>query len=168
MKAYLAILALACLLLLTQKAAADPLINPLTKERIGNYDFEIAIKPKPPVAGTPAQISLRMSGVNGDDLVDVPIVIRIEKDGQELSRAGPIVVPYGHYIYNYNFTTPGRYALYADVQDNAYSGQTLTFTFLFNVAGPYDYLYVLVPGIGAAGAGAAGAIVIIRKRRAKA
>jgi hypothetical protein len=155
------------MLLLTQRAAADPLINPLTKERIGNYDFEIAMKPKPPIAGSPTQIMLRMAGVNGDDLVDVPIIIRIEKDGQELSRAGPIVVPYGHYTYNYNFTTPGRYALYIDLQDNAYSGQTLTFTFLFNVAGPYDNIFLIASGVSAAGVGAAGAVVIIRKRRAR-
>jgi hypothetical protein len=167
LKAYLALLALACLLLLTQKAAADPLINPLTKERIGNYDFQMTTQPRPPVAGAPTQIMLRISGVNGDDLVDVPIVIRIEKDGQELSRAGPIVIPYGHYAYDYNFTTPGRYTLYVDLQDNAYSGKTLTFTFLFNVAGPYDNIYVIASGAGAAGAGAASAVVIIRRRRAR-
>lgn len=165
-KAYLALFAV-LLLLFVQQAAADPLINTMKKERIGNYNFEIALQPNPPVAGAVSQIMLRVSSVNGDDLVDLPVTIHIEKDGKEVARVGPVVVPFGHYTYPYTFAEPGRYVLYADVKDYAYSGDTLTFTFIFNVAGPNDYLYALVPSVGAAGAGAAGAIMIRKRRRAK-
>ncbi|MEO9295003.1 MAG: hypothetical protein ABI347_05330 [Nitrososphaera sp.] len=153
------------LMMMVQPAAADPLTNAMKKERIGNYNFEIALQPNPPVSGAVSQIMLRVSSVNGDDLVDLPVTIRIEKNGHEVTRAGPLVIPFGHYTYPYTFLQPGRYVLYADVKDYAYSGDTLTFTFIFNVAGPNDYLYVLVPGVGAAGAGAAGAVMIMKRRR---
>lgn len=166
-KPFLAVLAIAFMLLLTQQAAADPLTNAMKKERIGNYNFEIALSPNPPVAGAASQIMLRVSSVNGDDLVDLPVTLRIEKDGHQVVSAGPLVVPFGHYTYPYTFAEPGRYVLYADVKDYAYSGETLTFTFIFNVAGPNDYLYTLVPGVGAAGAGAAGAIMVMKRRKAK-
>jgi hypothetical protein len=159
----LAILAVAiALLLASQQAFADPLMGQVTRQRIGNYDFEITTEPSPPQVGQPANIMLRMASVNGDDLLDVPIQIRIEKDNQPLQRAGPIVVPSGHYNYTYTFAEPGRYALFVDLRDYAYSGEVLTFTFFLNVPGPTDYL---VPGIGAAAAATVGVIVILRRRR---
>jgi hypothetical protein len=150
------------LLLASSQAFADPLAGDVSRQRIGNYDFEVATDPSPPQAGEPAMIMLRIAGVNGDDLVDVPMQIRIEKDGQTLQRAGPLVVPSGHYNYTYAFPEPGRYVLYADLRDYAYSGEVLTFTFFLNVPGPADYL---LPGIGAAAAATVGAIVILRRRR---
>lgn len=152
-------------LLLTQQAAADPLNNAVTRQRIGNYDFEVGLTPNPPVAGSPSSLMLRLAGVNGDDLVDVPVTLRLVRDGDEIYGIGPVIVPFGHYTLDYTFSEPGRYALYADLEDYAYSGETLTFTFLLNVAGPNDYLYTLVPGIGVAAAGAAGAIVVVKRRK---
>lgn len=140
---------------------ADSLAGQVTRQRIGNYDFEIATEPSPPQAGKPTKIMLRIAGVNGDDLVDVPVLLRIGKDGQQLQRVGPLVVPSGHYNYTYTFADPGRYVLYADLRDYAYSGEVLTFTFLFNVPGPEVYL---VPGVGAAAA-TVGVIVVIKRRR---
>lgn len=165
-KACLALIAVAFMLLLTQHAAADPLTNAMKRQRIGNYNFDVALQPNPPVAGKASQVMLRVSSVNGDDIIDLPVTIRIEKDGREVVRAGPLVVPFGHYTYPYTFEESGRYVLYADVKDYAYSGDTLTFIFIFNVSSPNDYLYTLVPGVGVAGAGAAGAIMI-KRRRAK-
>lgn len=150
------------LLLALQQAFADPLVGDVTRQRIGNYDFDIATEPSPPKAGEPATIMLRVAGVNGDDLVDVPMQIRIEKDDHPLQRVGPLVVPLGHYNYTYVFSEPGRYVLYADLRDYAYSGEVLTFTFFLIVPGPADYL---LPGIGAAAAATVGAIVILRRRR---
>lgn len=150
------------LLLACQQAFADPLMGQVTRQRIGNYDFEIATEPDPLQQGAPAKIMLRIAGVNGDDLIDVPVQLRIEKDGQALQRAGPLVVPSGHYNYTYTFAEPGRYVLYADLRDYAYSGEVLTFTFFLNVPGPFDYV---VPGIGAAAAAIVGAIVILKRRR---
>ena len=150
------------LLLGFQQAFADPLVGDVTKQRIGNYNFEIATEPSPPEAGEPTKITLRIAGVNGDDLLDVPIQIRIEKDGQPLERAGPLVVPSGHYNYTYTFAEPGRYALFVDLRDYAYSGEVLTFTFLLTVPSIFDYL---IPGGGASAAAAVIAAIVIRKRR---
>ncbi|AIF84882.1 hypothetical protein NTE_02844 [Candidatus Nitrososphaera evergladensis SR1] len=159
-------LAAVFMLIVAKPAFADPLKNAMYKQRIGNYQFDVATEPAKLVSGVPAKVVMRISGVNGDDLVDVPVKIRLVKDGAEVATAGPIVIPYGHYAYDRTFAEPGKYVLYADLMDNAYSGQTLTFTFILNVAGPNDfYLYTVAPGIGAAGAAAAGAIVIIRSRR---
>jgi hypothetical protein len=154
------VLAAMVLLFFAQYAAADPLMN-ATRQRIGNYDFEIATDPVQPVSEKTTKIMLRIASVNGDDLVDVPVVIRLVKDGTELKSMGPIIVPYGHYAFEYTFEKEGRYVLYADLKDYGYSGETLTFTFFLNVAGPNDYLYLVLP---AAGAAVAGAVVFIKKK----
>lgn len=160
-----AILAVAALVIVQQSAFADPLRDAF-RQRIGNYDVEMTTDPKSPIVGSPASVMIRIAGVNGDDLVDVPIVIRVVKDGAELQRTNPIIVPYGHFTYEYSFAETGRYILYVDLTDYSYSGQTLTFTFFVNVAGPFDYyLYVAAPaGIGIAGA-AAGAVIFMKKRK---
>ncbi len=168
LKVLFLVLAVAVAASVLQPAFADPLGNVMSRQRIGNYDFEVATEPAPVVAGAPAKVMLRIASVNGDDLVDVPVAIRLVKDGEEIQKLGPVVVPFGHYTYERTFAEPGRYVLYADLTDYAYSGETLTFTFVLNVAGPNDSLYVLVPGIGAAGAAAAGAIMLMKRRKAKA
>src|SRR5215510_5168968 len=113
------------------QAHADPLKN-ASRQRIGNYDVEMTTEPKNPVIDTPAKVLIRIAGVNGDDLVDVPITVRMTKDGIEVSHANPVIVPYGHYIFEYTFASAGRYVLYIDLNDYAYSGQILTFTFFVN------------------------------------
>jgi hypothetical protein len=117
-----------------------------SKQRIGNYDVEMTAEPKNPVAGaSPTSIMIRIAGVNGDDLVDVPIMMRITRDGIELHRTNPIIVPYGHYTQEFTFPQAGRYVLYIDLNDYSYSGETLTFTFFINVASSSDYLYIAAP-----------------------
>jgi hypothetical protein len=142
---------------------ADPL-QEASKQRIGNYDFEMTTTPKTLVAGQPGTIMLRFAGVNGDDLVDVPISIRIVKEGAEIFRTNPIVVPYGHHNFEYTFPDPGTYALYVDLNDYAYSGQTLTFTFPISTAGPADHLSWMLPVAGGIVAAVAAAAVIRKKR----
>jgi ABC-type antimicrobial peptide transport system permease subunit len=138
-----------------------------SKQRIGNYDVEMTTQPKTPTSGSPTRILIRIAGVDGNDLVDVPIVIRIVKDGTELQRTVPIIVPYGHYTHRITFPQSGKYVLYVDLSDNNYAGQTLTFTFFINVAGPLDFLYIVVP-LGAVFAiGAVGSILFIRKWKKK-
>jgi hypothetical protein len=117
-----------------------------SKQRIGNYDVEMTTEPKNPVAGaSPTSIMIRIAGVNGDDLVDVPIMMRLTRDGVELQRTNPIIVPYGHYTQEFTFPQAGRYVLYVDLNDYSYSGETLTFTFFINVASSSDYLYIAAP-----------------------
>lgn len=162
----LLLVAIVVLLLAYQQAFAHPLFGEVTRQRIGNYDFEIATDPNTLQAGEPATIMMSLTAVNGDHLVDVPIELMLEKDGQIIQLVGPLVVPFGHYNYTYTFPEPGNYVLYAGVQDYAYSGERLTFTFFLIVPGAFDYLG---PGLGAGVAGAAIAgtllFLIIRRRR---
>jgi hypothetical protein len=117
-----------------------------SKQRIGNYDVEMTTEPKNPMAGASlTSIMIRIAGVNGDDLVDVPIMMRLTRDGVELQRTNPIIVPYGHYTQEFTFPQAGRYVLYVDLNDYSYSGETLTFTFFINVASSSDYLYIAAP-----------------------
>jgi hypothetical protein len=137
------------------------------KQRIGNYDVEMTTDPKSPTAGSPANILIRIGGVNGDDLVDVPIVMRLVKDGVELQRTDPIIVPYGHYTHEFSFAQAGRYVLYVDLNDYSYSGETLTFTFFINVAGTFDYLYIAAPSAAAVAVGIVGTLVFMREKKKK-
>jgi len=152
------------LLAASANAFADPLKNAY-RQRIGNYDVEMTTEPKSPLVGSPTNISIRIAGVNGDDLVDVPITIRLVKDGAELQRTNPIIVPYGHYTHEYTFVQAGRYVLYVDLNDYSYSGEILTFTFFVNVAGPLDYLYVAAPSAAAVVAGIAGTLVFLKRKK---
>lgn len=132
-----------------KQAYADPIQNART-ERIGNYEFQMTTQPKDPVQGVPAKILLRIATVDGSDLVDVPIVIRItDSDGNLIEKTNPIVLPAGHYTYPITFTQPGRKTVYVDLSDNEFTGQTLTFTFFTNVASPYDFLYLVLPSVAA-------------------
>lgn len=160
----LLLLAALALSLFAGQAFADPLVG-ATKQRIGNYDVEMTTDPKSPTLGSPTSVMIRIGGVNGDDLVDVPIVLRIaDKDNNIIQTTNPIVVPYGHYTHQFTFSEPGRHIVYIDVNDQSYSGEVLTFTFFVNVAGPYDFLYVIIPSVAAA-AVAIGAFMVIRRKR---
>lgn len=161
---YLLAAALIILLFSSGQAFADPLQNAY-RQRIGNYDVEMTTEPSSPVAGSPTNVLIRVAGVNGDDLIDVPIVLRLVKDGVELQRTNPIIVPYGHHTHEYTFSETGRYVLYVDLNDYAYSGETLTFTFFVNVAGPFDMLYIAAPSAAAIVTGIAGTMVFMRRRK---
>ena len=151
-----------------EQAFADPLKNAF-KQRIGNYDVQLATDPKNPGTGSSTHIQIRIAGVNGDDLLNVPVQLRLVDSQQKvLAYSSPIIVPAGHFVYNYTFTVPGRYVLYLDLKDSSYSGSILTFTFFINVAGPFDYLYTIVAPITGAGAVAiVGTMVVMKKRRQK-
>ena len=43
------------------------------------------------------------------------------------------MVPYGHYNYNYVFPESGRYIVFVDVNDVAYSNQVLNFIYFIDV-----------------------------------
>jgi hypothetical protein len=144
-------------------AFADPLQGAI-KQRIGNYDLEMTTMPKPVAVGAPTTIMLRFSGVNGDDLVDVPVAVAISKDGNEIYLTNPTIVPYGHYSFNYTFSQSGGYALYVYLTDAAYSGQVLTFTFPVTAAGPSEQAIGMLPIAGAIAAAVAGAFVVFRRR----
>ncbi|MER3407333.1 MAG: hypothetical protein C4292_00455, partial [Nitrososphaera sp.] len=64
------------MLFATDQAFADPLKN-ASRQRIGNYDVQMATDPKSPVTGSLTHIQIRIAGVNGDDLINIPIQMRI-------------------------------------------------------------------------------------------
>ena len=128
-----------------QDAFADSIKGSI-KQSIGNYNMEMKTDPSNPIAGQNAKILLRIGSINGDDLVDLPILIRISFDGHDLTKTSPILVPYGHYVYNYVFAKSGTYALNVDINNDYYSGQNITFTFPINVNGPFVFFpYVNSP-----------------------
>ncbi len=139
------ILGLLLLFVGVSPALADSLQNGAYKQRIGNYDVEMTTDPKSPAVGSSTSIIIRIAGVNGDHLVDVPTTLRIVKDGTQILTTNPIIVPFGHYTHQFAFEQGGSYTVYVDVDDYIYSGEILTFTFFVNVVGAFDYLYVAVP-----------------------
>jgi hypothetical protein len=155
-------------------AYADSLRSALP-QRIGNYNVEMKTDPTTPISGQSAKIFLKISSVNMDDLVDLPIIINISKDGVRQETTHPIFVPYGHYTDQFIFKEPGIYALDVTILDDVYTAQNLTVTFPITVVTPlFGYLSLSssssVPFIAAivVVASISGVILIYkRKRRAK-
>jgi hypothetical protein len=145
------------------------LLQGASKQRIGNYDVEMTTEPKSPtVAGSsPTNILIRIAGVNGDHPADIPIMMRLVKDGVVLQTTNPIIVPSGHYIHEFAFAEAGRYVLYVDLNDYIYSGEVLTFTFFINVSGPFDYLYIAVPSVAVFAVGIVSAVVLMKGKKKK-
>lgn len=142
------------------------LLQGASKQRIGNYDVEMTTEPKSPVVGgSPTNILIRIAGVNGDHPADVPIMMRLVKDGIVLQTTNPIIIPSGHYIHEFVFSEAGRYVLYVDLNDYIYSGEVLTFTFFINVSGPFDYLYIAVPLAAVVAVGIVSAVVFMKGKK---
>ncbi len=148
------------------QAFADSLKN-ASSQRIGNYDMQLATDPKNPIVGSPTQIKIRISGVNGDELINIPIQIRLTDDqGKVLQYTSPVIVPASHYAYSYTFSQPGRYIVYVDLKDSSYSNSILTYTFFINVAGPFDFLFTVLAAVGGTAAvGIVGSTIFIKWRR---
>jgi hypothetical protein len=144
------------------------LLQGASKQRIGNYDVEMTTEPKSPtVSSSPTNVPIRIAGVNGDHPTDVPIMMRLVKDGTVLQTTNPIIIPSGHYIHEFVFSEAGRYVLYIDLNDYIYSGEVLTFTFFINVSGPFDYLYIAVPSVAVVAVGIVAAVVFMKGRKKK-
>lgn len=144
------------------------LLQGASKQRIGNYDVEMTTEPKSPtVNSSPTNVLIRIAGVNGDHPTDVPIMMRLVKDGTVLQTTNPIMIPSGHYIHEFVFSETGRYVLYVDLNDYIYSGEVLTFTFFISVSGPFDYLYIAVPSVAVIAVGIVAAVVFMKGRKKK-
>jgi hypothetical protein len=147
------------------------LLQGASKQRIGNYDVEMTTEPKSPTvsssSSSPTNVLIRIAGVNGDHPTDVPIMMRLVKDGTVLQTTNPIIIPSGHYIHEFVFSEAGRYVLYIDLNDYIYSGEVLTFTFFINVSGPFDYLYIAVPSVAVVAVGIVAAVVFMKGRKKK-
>jgi hypothetical protein len=163
------VLLVVALTLATSGHVFADLLQGAAKQRIGNYDVEMTTDPKSPTVGgsSPTNILIRIAGVNGDHPADVPIMMRLVKDGVVLQTTNPIIVPSGHYIHEFTFAQAGRYVLYVDLNDYIYSGEVLTFTFFINVSGPFDYLYIAVPSAAVVAVGIISMLVFMKGKKKK-
>lgn len=130
-------LLLVSMTLVEQRVVFADIIKGAIRQRIGNYDMEMKTLPQNPVVNTNSKIQLRVGSVEGDELVDIPIVIRISKGGSELTRTNPISVTYGHFTFPYTFNQSGIYSLDVDVYDTSYNSQNITFTFPITVVNQF-------------------------------
>jgi len=124
-----------------QLALADILSNSL-EQRIGDYDIQINTVPKVPISGQETKINIRIATVSNNPIIDTPITIRISNEKNELIRTQPILLPSGHYAYNYIFTKAGIFLLSIDILDNPAVGdfndsnKKLVFDFPITVSDP--------------------------------
>jgi hypothetical protein len=124
-----------------QLALADILSNSL-EQRIGDYDIQINTVPKVPISGQETKINIRIATVSNNPIIDTPITIRISNEKNELIRTQPILLPSGHYAYNYIFTKAGIFLLSIDILDNPAVGEfndsnkKLVFDFPITVSDP--------------------------------
>jgi len=89
-------------------------------QRIGNFDVELKTVPAKALAGDNTNVFIRIASINGDDVVDAPITIKVTKQGKEIHRTNTIVIPYGHYSYRFNFVESGIYAIDILIKDKIY------------------------------------------------
>jgi hypothetical protein len=124
-----------------QLALADILGNSL-EQRIGDYDIQINTVPKVPISGLETRINIRIATVSNNPIIDTPITIRISDEKNEFIRTQPILLPSGHYSYNYIFNKAGIFLLSIDILDNPAVGgfndsnKKLVFDFPITVSEP--------------------------------
>jgi hypothetical protein len=125
---------------------SDSLTGGALTQRIGNLDVELKTVPATPIAGEKTIIFLRIGSINGDDVEDRPINIKITKQGEEILKSETIIVPDGHYTYSYEFATPDIYGIIIEIKSHVpvvekkssalsweAGSQGLQFTFPINV-----------------------------------
>jgi hypothetical protein len=110
---------LTALVLPLRSAYSDSLTGGILTQRIGNLDVELKTVPAKPLAGEDTKIFLRIGSINGGDLADIPIAIKLFRQGDEIHKSNTIVVPNGHYTYSYEFAKPDTYGFNIEIQDQA-------------------------------------------------
>ena len=100
-------------------AYSDSLTGGVLSQRIGNLDVELKTFPSKPLAGENTKIFLRIGSINGGDLADIPIAIKLFREGDKIHKSNTIVVPNGHYTYSYEFAKPDTYGFNIEIQDQA-------------------------------------------------
>jgi hypothetical protein len=144
-------MALGMMLLMTATLAqrevfSDSLTGGALTQRIGNLDVELKTVPATPISGERTVIFLRIGSINGVDVTDQPINIKITKHGEEILKSETIIVPDGHYTYPYEFATPDIYGIIIEIESHVpvvekkssalswnTGSQSLQFTFPINV-----------------------------------
>jgi hypothetical protein len=129
-----------------REAFSDSLTGGALTQRIGNLDVELKTVPTTPISGEKTTLFLRIGSINGVDVTDQPINIKITKKGEEILRSETIVVPDGHYTYPYEFASPDTYGIIIEIESHVpvveekssalsweSGSQSLRFTFPINV-----------------------------------
>ena len=116
-------IALGMTLLMTTSLAprevfSDSLTGGALTQRIGNLDAELKTVPAAPLAGEKTIIFLRIGSINGVDVTDQPINIKITKQSEEILKSETIIVPDGHYTYSYEFATPDIYGINIEIKSH--------------------------------------------------
>ena len=104
--------------LITQRAYSDPLTGGTLTQRIGNVDVELKTVPENPLPDKNTMIFLRFGNIDGDDLMDTPVNIKITKQGEEVHRTETVTIPDGHYTYSYRFVEPDIYGIIVEIESH--------------------------------------------------
>jgi hypothetical protein len=96
---------------------SDSLAGRALNQRIGNFDVELKTVPIKPLVGENTIFFLRIGSINGEDVEDIPISIKITKQGEEVLRTKTITVPNGHYTFSYEFLTPDTYGIIIEIRN---------------------------------------------------
>jgi hypothetical protein len=113
------VILLTSLVLPLRSGYSDSLTGGILTQRIGNLDVELKTVPARPIAGENTKIFLRIGSINGGDLADIHIAIKLFREGDEIHKSNTIVVPNGHYTYSYEFAKPDTYGFNIEIQDQA-------------------------------------------------
>ena len=103
---------------------SDSLTGGALTQRIGNFDMELKTVPEKPLAGEETKMFLRIGTINGDDVVDMPITIKLAKQREQIDRTNRIVVPDGHYTHTFQFAESGIYGIDIEIQNYHAMGET--------------------------------------------
>ena len=96
---------------------SDSLTGGALTQGIGNFDVELKTVPEKPLAGEKTKMFLRIGTINGDDVVDMPITIKLAKQGEQIDRTNRIIVPDGHYTHTFQFAESGIYGIDIEIQN---------------------------------------------------
>jgi hypothetical protein len=138
------------------------------RQKIGEYELQLSTTPLNPLNGRITNILISINVSNTDLLLtDIPVVLKITKNNEEISVSNPIFVTGGHLNYPYVFKSPGTYGLDIDFLKNSIEGDSPTniltsFEFPLQISDSNQIPFVpLVIGVLVAGAGIA--FLVIRK-----
>jgi len=150
-----------------EMAQADIQKNGL-RQKIGEYELQMSTTPLNPLNGGITNILISINVSNSDLLLtDIPVVLKISKNNEEISRSNPILLTGGHLNYPYVFKSPGTYGLDIDFLKNSIEGDSPTniltsFEFPLQISDSNQISFVpLTIGVLVAGAGIA--FLVIRK-----
>ncbi len=150
-------------------AHSDSLTGGSVNQRIGIFDVEMKTVPAKPIAGGNTNIIVRIGNIYGEDVVDIPISVKITRQSKEVYSTNTTFVPSGHYTYPFNFAEAGIYGIDILVYDLAAvdeTGSQVKFTFPINVRSKslFDFELVTVLAITIVAAVSAAVIYSLKKK----